>query len=397
MSSPSVPQTAQPDAARRRPPPKGQPEGTVALFVNRFLPYSQTFIYDEIQAHTRYEVDVFCKERLNEDRFPYRRYVKPRTWLGERLYENIRYWPRFDRLLRRNDHALIHAHFGTAAVYALPYLWRHDLPLVVTFWGNDVSKLLGSQRFNPKNWTYVAAKNAIMRRADLMLCVSNELCEFVRELSGRPEAIRRYRHGIDLTRYRPRENENAVPEIIMIGRFTEKKGHMYALRAFAEVLAQGRAAHLTLIGAGRLMARCRRFVKDRALSAHVTFTGVLTPQEVADRLAGADVALVPSVVARNFDREGSPTVAKEASASAVPVVGTYHAGLPEIVEDGETGFLVPERNVAALADRLLTLVDDEALRRRFGRAARQKMEDEYDLQKQVHKLERHYDAVRRDG
>ena len=389
------PQTAHPDATSLSRSSHDPQDGTVALFVNRFLPYSQTFIYDEIRAHTRYAVEVFCKERLNEDRFPYERYVKPSTWLGERVYENVRYWPRFDRVLTRSNHALLHAHFGTTAAYALPYVMRHDLPLVITFWGNDVSKLLGSQRFNPKNWSYLASKNAIMRRADLMLCVSNELCEFVRELSGRPEAIRLYRHGIDLTRYHPCETTNAVPEIIMIGRFTEKKGHLYALRAFEQLLDEGRAAHLTLIGAGELQARCKRFVHDRELDAHVTFTGVLTPQEVADRLAASDIALVPSVVARNFDREGSPTVAKEASAAAVPVIGTYHAGLPEIVEDGETGFLVPERNVSALADRLITLVDDAALRRRFGRAAREKMEAEYDLFKQVRELEQHYDSIRR--
>lgn len=390
----SEPQRASTTSVLRVPNANGQPDGTVALFVDRFLPYSQTFIYDEIRAHTRYDVDVFCKERLNEDRFPYSRYEKPGSWLAERIYENVRYWPRFDRILDRKNHALLHAHFGTAAVYALPYVIRHDLPLVVTFWGNDVSKLLGSQRFNPKNWSYLACKNAIMRRADLMLCVSNELAEFVRELSGRPEAIRVYRHGIDLTRYRPRAGTNETPVIVMIGRFTEKKGHIYALRAFADVLAQGREAHLTLIGAGDLKARCQQFVRDRGLEAHVTFTGVLTPQDVADRLAGADIALVPSVVARNFDREGSPTVAKEASAAAVPVVGTYHAGLPEIVEDGETGFLVPERNVRALADRLITLLDDDALRRQFGQAGRAKMECEYDLFKQVRELERLYDAIR---
>ena len=390
----SEPQTVRSDVSARVSSVPKETDGTVALFVDRFLPYSQTFIYDEIRAHARYEVDVFCKERLNEDRFPFDRYVKPRGWLGERIYENIRYWPRFGRIINRDDHALIHAHFGTAALYALPHVIRHDLPFVVTFWGNDVSKLLGSQRYNPKNWLYLACKNTIMRRADLMLCVSNELCEFVRELSGRPDAVRLYHHGIDLARYRPHHRVNEVTEIIMVGRFTEKKGHTFALRAFERLLDEGREAHLTLVGTGELQARCRRFVRERALEDHVTFAGVLTPQEVADRLAASDIALVPSVVARNFDREGSPTVAKEASASGVPVIGTYHAGLPEIVEDGTTGFLVPERNVEALSDRLITLVDNPDLRRQFGEAARAKMEQEYNLFAHVRELERLYDAVR---
>jgi colanic acid/amylovoran biosynthesis glycosyltransferase len=389
----SEPQTVRADVTSHTSSIDAETDGTVALFVDRFLPYSQTFIYDEIRAHARYDVDVFCKERLNADRFPFDRYVTPGNWLGERIYENIRYWPRFGRIINRADHALIHAHFGTAALYALPHVIRHDLPFVVTFWGNDVSKLLGSQRFNPKNWLYLACKNTIMHRADLMLCVSNELCEFVRELSGRPDAVRLYHHGIDLARYQPREHTNDVTEIVMVGRFTEKKGHTYALRAFEQLLDAGREAHLTLIGTGELQMRCQQFVHDRALDPHVTFAGVLTPQDVAERLAVSDIALVPSVVARNFDREGSPTVAKEASATGVPVVGTYHAGLPEIVEDGTTGFLVPERNVKALADRLITLVDNPDLRCQLGEAARAKMEREYNLFAQVRELERLYDAV----
>lgn len=369
-------------------------DGLVALFADRFLPYSQTFIYEEIRAHERYTVDVFCKERLNEDRFPYDRTFHPTSWMGQRLYENLGYWPQFDRRIGRGDYDLIHAHFGTTAVYALPYVLRHDLPFVVTFWGNDVSVLLGTQQYNPKNWRYVAFRRAIMNRADLMLCVSRELGEFVWEMSGRSDAIKIWSHGVDLDRFRPVSHENEIPELVLVGRFTEKKGHVYAIRAVANALERGRSMHLTLIGEGELEPRCRALVHERGIDDHVTFAGVLSHADVADHLARADVALVPSIVARNHDREGSPTVAKEASACGTPVVGTYHAGLPAIVEDGETGFLVPERHVEALTDRLIRLLDAPALRARMGRAARNKMEQEFALNDRVAELERLYDEVR---
>jgi glycosyltransferase involved in cell wall biosynthesis len=370
--------------------------GLVALFADRFLPYSQTFIYEQIRAQGRYTADVFCKERLNEDRFPYDRVLHPTSWLGQRVYENVGYWPDFDRVLAEGRHDLVHAHFGTTAVYALPYVVRHALPFVVTFWGNDVSVLLGTGRYNPKNWRYMALFDTIAAHADRMLCVSTELAEFVRDLSGRPEAVTMWSHGVDLNRFQPVDHSNTIPEVVMVGRFTEKKGHVYAIRAFADALDAGREAHLTLIGSGEREPRCRRLVRDRGIGEHVTFAGVLSQEEVATHLARADVALVPSVVARNHDREGSPTVAKEASACGVPLIATYHAGLPEIVDDGETGFLVPERRVDALADRLIRLLDDDALRRRMGRAARAKMEREFDLHDRVRALERHYDAVRPD-
>jgi len=104
--------------------------------------------------------------------------------------------------------------------------------------------------------------------------------------------------------------------------------------------------------------------------------------------------MTPSVVTRTHDRDSGIVVAKEGSACEVPVIGTYHGGIPSIIDDGETGFLVPERNVEALTDRLKTLLDDTDLRRSMGRAAREKMLREFDMAKQVEKLERHYDAIR---
>lgn len=368
--------------------------GTVALFTRRFLPYSQTFIHDEIRTHTRYEVDVFCEERLNADRFPYERYVTPGSTLERMLYRNTGYSRMFDRILSRGHHDVVHAHFGTTALNALPLVMRNDLPFVITFHGNDVAVLLGSQRFNPKNWRYLALRDWLMERADLMLCVSEELCAFVRRMSGRPEAVRRHPLGIDLTRYTPSKVENETPQVIMVGRFTEKKGHAYALQAFDRVIASGRKAHLSFVGNGEREAWCREYVRTHDLERHVTFAGVVTPEEVAKRLSHSDIALVPSVVARNHDREGSPTVAKEAGACCVPVIGTYHAGIPEIVDDGTTGLLVPERHVPALADAMTTLLDDPDLRDAMGRAARKKIEREFNLHRQVDELEDLYDAVR---
>ena len=390
----SEPQTVRADVTSHAPSIDAETDGTVALFVDRFLPYSQTFVYDELRSHTRYDVEVFCKERMNEDRFPFDRVRTPGSWLAKRVYENVRYWPPFDRVLAEGKHDVVHAHFGHAAMHAAPVAFRNDLPLVITFWGNDVSVLIGSQKLKVTNWDYAAFMPRIMQRAARMLCVSQEMCELVRELSGRPDAVHWWRPGIDLSRYQPQTPSNDPPEIVLVGRFTEKKGHIYALRAFAKALSSGRDARLTFVGDGELEAQCRQFVRERGIDDRVRFAGVLRPPEVARRLASSDVALVPSVVARNQDREGSPTVAKEASACGVPVLGTYHAGLPEIVEDGETGFLVPERHVDALADRLIQLLDDAGLRERMGRAGRAKMEREFALPDRVDALEAHYDAVR---
>lgn len=365
---------------------------TVALFSTRFLPYSQTFIYEEIRAHRRYDVDVFCKERMNADRFPYARINKPQTPFQEWIYGNLGYWPAFDRVLARKNHALVHAHFGNGAVYTLPYVKKHKLPLIVTFHGNDVAALLAPQRYQMRRWRYVLRAPQIMRQADLMLAVSKDLCNVVADLSGRPEAVKWYRIGIDLERFRS-GSAGELPQIVMVGRFTEKKGHMYALKAFSNVIRQGKLAHFVLAGDGERLDECRAFVESAGIADRVTFAGVLTQEQTANLFASSDIALAPSIMAADGDREGSPMVVKEASASGLPVIGTRHAGIPEIVEDGVTGFLVDERDTDALSQRLIELIDNPTLRGRLGAAGRAKMEREFDLAKQVNLLESYYDSV----
>ena len=230
-----------------------------------------------------------------------------------------------------------------------------------------------------------------------MLCVSKELCHHVGRLSGRPEAVKLYHQGVDLSLFdsagTKAKKENGTTEFILVGRFTEKKGHLYALSALAQVIQQGRDARLTFVGSGELEAACKKFVQDRNLSNNVRFLGTRTQEETATELAASDVALVPSVVAKDQDREGSPTVIREAAACGLPVIGTHHAGIPEIIDDQVTGFLVPERDAEALAASMLILTDESETRKTMGLAGRHKMEQEFDLYEQVKLLERHYDSV----
>jgi glycosyltransferase involved in cell wall biosynthesis len=104
----------------------------------------------------------------------------------------------------------------------------------------------------------------------------------------------------------------------------------------------------------------------------------------------ASIICQPSVTAADGDSEGLPTVVLEAAATAKPLLATHHSGIPEIVVDGTTGFLVPEREVGALADRLLLLLKNADLRRRMGEAGRRRIEEHFDLRKQAKRLEEIY-------
>lgn len=368
----------------------------IALFSTSFLPYSQTFIYDEIRTHSaEYDIDVFCKERLNADRFPYEDFYKPGNKFLEKIYENIAYWPAFDRVIQQKDYDLIHAHFGTGAVYALPYVKKHKLPLIVTFHGNDVAALIGTQKYHYSRWRYNYKSKQIIQKADLLLAASEELRALLIELGASEEKVKVYHLGIDLSKFeytKPDPNNEEV-SFIMIGRFTPKKGHKYALEAFKKVVDAGHAAHLSFIGSGELESELRYFVRQNDLQSRVHFKGILTPEQVSDELKKSDVLLAPSVVTFDHDRESGLIVVKEASATGRPVIGTWHGGIHEIIDNNKTGFLVPERNASALAEKMLELINDPEMRIDMGQQGRKKMEQSYDLKKQVKTLESHYETI----
>ena len=361
----------------------------VALFNTNFLPYSQTFVYEEIRRHERYGVEVFCRTRLLADRFPF----EP-VHVGGLLYPATCRSAAFDARFRGAGFALVHAHFGLGAVYARPFAKRHHLPLVVTFHGYDVPLLGSPTRWLPQHLRYALLGPRVLEEMTLGLCASTELRDMLLAHGVPPARLRVHRLGIDLSRFIPGERPEGEFQVAMIGRFVEKKGFEYGLSAFAEVAREDPRLRLTVVGDGERGAVLRGLAAAQGLGGRVTFAGTLPPEQVAALLASSHVLLAPSVVDRRGDRESGLMVVKEASACETVPIGTRHGGIPEIIDDGITGYLVPERDAAALAARLRGVARDPALWKRLGAAARQKMQREYDLDQRVRSLETLYDEAR---
>jgi colanic acid/amylovoran biosynthesis glycosyltransferase len=360
----------------------------VALFNTEFLPYSQTFVYEELRHHQRYAVEVFARKRVLPERFPFEA-----VHLGGPLYGTLRVSSHFDQLFAQRDFGLVHGHFGTGSVYALRWAQRFCLPLVVTFHGRDVTRLLSYERYLPSNWRYSALSPSLFREMTLGLCASNELRTLLLRLGVPEHKLRVHRLGVDLDAFQRSARDDAAMRVVMIGRFVAKKGFAYGLRAFASAAASRPNMHLTVVGDGTLGGELRALTRTLGIEARVTFTGAIASDAVAQLLAQTDVLLAPSIVDGRKDRESGLIVVKEASACEAVPIGTLHGGIPEIIDDSVTGYLVPERDALAMAECLAALHDDARLRIRMGSAARAKMVREYDNRQCVARLEEYYDEA----
>lgn len=194
-------------------------------------------------------------------------------------------------------------------------------------------------------------------------------------------------------------NHARVPEfsgrrILAIGRFARTKGFTYLFTAMARLKRENFACTLTLVGDGAWRSKLQRLQKRLGLEDCITFTGFLPNDELASVMLEHDVLVVPSVIYKNGDRDGIPNVIMEASTMELPVVATDVCGISEVISNGKTGYLVPQRNAAALANALRTCLENNKESKQMARAAHNRVMEMFDSQKNTSKLLQLYcDAI----
>jgi len=195
--------------------------------------------------------------------------------------------------------------------------------------------------------------------------------------------------GLDLSQFGAATKRTSAGEpmrILSVGRLAEEKGFEHLLHALALVRERGRAFRCVIVGGADQAGYERELAELRGelrLDDVVSFTGALPFDRVRQEYARADVFVMSSVIARDGGRDVTPNALIEAMAMQLPVVATRMMAIPEIVEDRVSGILVPPRNPHALAQALLELADDPILARQLGANARRRVEDRFDIGKNV--------------
>lgn len=211
------------------------------------------------------------------------------------------------------------------------------------------------------------------------------------QLAPKCDHVHTVYHGLDTEYFAPSRQATAtsdtLPNILSVGRFVEKKGFEFLIEACAELRNQGVEFRCTLIGErGDQSERIAALVEANRLQDVVDVRNAVTQQELRDIYAQATMFVLPCLVTADGDRDGIPNVLAEAMAMGLPVISTAISGIPELIDEGIDGLLVPERNSSALTEAMHSLIRDDALRARLSRAARAKIVNRFDSRRTTLKL-----------
>ena len=286
--------------------------------------------------------------------------------------------------------AAILAEYGTTGVRVMDACRRARLPLIVHFHGFDASvhAVLDEHR------------NAYRRLFDVaaaIVAVSPAMRARLIGLGASPDKVHYNPCGVDCRDFAMMDASLAPPVIVAAGRLVDKKAPHLTILAFAEVLRHRPDARLRVIGDGPLMSVCRDIVAAFGLHDTVALLGHQPHQVIRDEMRRARCFVQHSVTAQNGDAEGTPVAVLEAGASGLPSVSTRHAGIPDVIVDGETGFLVDEFDTQGMSRRIRRLLDDPALAARMGAAARSRIEARFSLDDRIATLWQIVSGALNDG
>jgi glycosyltransferase involved in cell wall biosynthesis len=417
-------------ALRRAPPPRPAGPPAVAYVMSRFPKISETFILTEILGLERHGVRVEVYPLLRERprlvhpeaaalaaRAHYLPLLSPAVlasqahWLARRpraylgalrdvargtfgslnfFAGGLAIFPKVAhaaRLMEASGVTHVHCHFANHPALAGLVIGRlTGLPYSFTAHGSDLHVERRMLPEKVEEAAFVATVSGYNRQIIL------------RECRGRFEQKVHVIHaGVDTELFAPHRNGH-VPtgplRVLCVGTLHEVKGQVHLIDACNLLAEQGVEIKCRLVGDGPDRRLLERRIAATGLAARVSLVGGRTRPQVAAELAAADVLVAPSVRTKAGKREGIPVALVEAMSSGLPVVASDLSGIPELVEHGVSGLLVPPRDPAALAAALRALHDDRSLGPRLGAAARRRVLAEFDAERSVQELVGHFQLER---
>jgi colanic acid/amylovoran biosynthesis glycosyltransferase len=282
--------------------------------------------------------------------------------------------------LRLQDMGIHHVHAHFAGMAARTAFWvAKFFPVTFSFTAhaNDI--------FAPRNFEIGLDK--LVSAARVIITETDYAEKFLRErFPERADRIRRIYNGLNLGEFGRANFSSDPPLIVAIGRLIAKKGFANLIRACALLVEHGRSFRCEIFGEGPLENQLRGQIEESGLKELVQLPGAKPQHEIRKCLARARVFVMPSVPEAEGGMDNLPTVIMEAMATALPVVSTRIGGIPEMVVESETGFLVEPDDVVALAGAIEEVINDRSLGQKLGQAGYERAEKFFSIEKNVREL-----------
>jgi glycosyltransferase involved in cell wall biosynthesis len=343
---------------------------SVLVYSKLFCGDTTTFIYNEVVGISKKcTIQVLCENRSNREKFPFN-LVSEIHWDEKFFIRKLKWWlwlkdiycgfhnTKFSSLLNRKianfSPDVIHCHFGYEALRVIDNLNKKNIliPLVISFHGYDASQMLRKKSYVKK------LKELFENRSDVYAIYvtkhfQKRLLDSGIALNGSNSMLLYYGVNIDQFQRCSRAPRNPFV-FLQVSSFAQKKGHKYTVEAFRQFVKANPGVNCRLVfaGDGPLRSVVEAMVDKYGLRKKVIFKGWIAPDEAVALMEEASVFVHHSITAENGDQEGIPNAIIEAMAMELPVLSTYHSGIPELMSNGENGFLVEERDIHTYAQRM---------------------------------------------
>ncbi len=276
--------------------------------------------------------------------------------------------------------SLIHAHFGQNGIGALRLKNRIKVPLITSFYGYDSGRL--SKLFKPYY-------RPLIENGDIFLALSKDMKKDLINIGFPSEKIVIHHLGIDLNKFNPSLNQNNRKfTFLVVARLDEGKGVQDTINAFN--LIHNSNMELIILGDGpyrnKLINLCRKLNLHNKVKFINNFKSKNPRRTVLNHIRKCDVFLLTSFTNKLKSKEGTPVVLMEAQACGKACISTIHAGIPEVVVNNKTGFLVKERDVEGISIKMNLLYNDRKLLKNMGEHACLHIKDNFNHKIQIQRL-----------
>lgn len=281
---------------------------------------------------------------------------------------------------------IIHGHFGLDSYRLIQLHQQTKIPFIVNFYGHDVIRL-------PREFGWKSRYKKMAKYMSWAIAGSEDMKKNLIKLGFDKERITTIKLAVNIDSIEFVQRKKAGPKLMMVGRCVEKKGFIYALKALKKMKNEIPDISMDLYGDGELLPQLKSYTEKNDLQQHVTFHGFTSNENVFKALYDHDILLVPSVQAKDGDREGIPQTTVEGMATGIPVIASEHAGLPELIKNGKTGLLVPTRDSDAIIRAVLNLTQNPDLAKKVSMGGREQVVTDHNLKLQVKKTEELYENL----